>query len=94
MGACHAIEIPFAFGTVEGPFGRAFSGGGPEAARLSRYTLDAWASFARTGDPSHERLGRWERFDRQRRTTMRLGATCITEADPLRRLRPFWESVQ
>ncbi|HEX7476304.1 MAG TPA: carboxylesterase/lipase family protein [Polyangiales bacterium] len=94
MGACHAIEIPFAFGTVEGPFGRAFSGGGPEAARLSRYTLDAWASFARTGDPSHERLGRWERFDRQRRTTMRLGATCIAEADPLRRLRPFWESVQ
>ncbi len=94
MGACHAVELPFVFGTVAGPFGQAFSGGGPEAMRLSEQTLDAWAAFARSGDPSHEGIGAWPQFDTRQRSTMRLGKVCEAVADPLAALRPFWEGVQ
>jgi para-nitrobenzyl esterase len=48
VGSCHGIDIPFGFGNfVEG--WDAFVGGDPS--RLSRQMRDAWAAFARTGDP-------------------------------------------
>lgn len=94
MGACHAIEVPFVFGTVDGAFGAAFTGGGPLARELSQRTLAAWASFARSGDPNHESLPRWPVYETSRRATMRLAPTCVVEAAPRDALRPFWDGLQ
>jgi para-nitrobenzyl esterase len=48
VGSCHGLDIPFGFGNfVDG--WDAFVGGDP--ADLSRRMRDAWAVFARTGDP-------------------------------------------
>jgi len=50
VGACHGIDIPFPFGNfVDG--WDAFVGLDDDARALSRRMRDAWASFARTGDP-------------------------------------------
>ncbi len=50
VGACHGIDIPFPFGNfVDG--WEAFAGVDADALALSRTMRDAWAAFARTGDP-------------------------------------------
>ena len=49
-GACHGIDIPFPFGNfVDG--WEAFAGIDADARALSRRMREAWAAFARTGDP-------------------------------------------
>ena len=45
LGSCHALEIPFVFGTVRNPAVQGFAGGGAEAMALS-------AAMRRPGPPS------------------------------------------
>ncbi len=52
LGSCHALDLPFVFGTVHRPAVQAFSGGGEEAFSLSATMRSSWAAFARSGDPS------------------------------------------
>ena len=53
LGACHALDVPFALGTFALPKLRDFAGAGPEAERVAHAMMDAWVAFARSGDPSH-----------------------------------------
>jgi para-nitrobenzyl esterase len=93
LGACHALDVPFVFGTIESRFGRAMTGATEDAVQLSRRMLDAWVAFARTGDPSHERIGAWPAYTVGDRETMRLGLSVRVENDPLSAFRPFWEKI-
>jgi para-nitrobenzyl esterase len=68
LGSCHALEIPFVFGTVHNPGVQGFSGGGEEAFALSASIRRAWVDFARTGVP-----GTWPAWDADRRPTTVLG---------------------
>jgi para-nitrobenzyl esterase len=52
LGSCHAIDIPFVFGTVHNPLVQTFSGGGDDAFELSAAIRAAWTAFARTGSPA------------------------------------------
>jgi len=93
LGACHAIELPFVFGTGRHPLARGFTGIGFAAPRLTRQIQNAWIQFARTGDPSHNGLPSWPAFEPGRRPTMLLGAHCeLAEAplDPDRQLLARW----
>jgi para-nitrobenzyl esterase len=69
LGACHALEMPFVFGTISAPTQDRFCGTGPEVERLSAEMNAAWAAFARTGNPSTADLA-WPAFDPVRRATM------------------------
>ena len=51
LGSCHALELPFVFGTHAGVPG--FAGSGPAADALAEATMDTWLAFARSGDPSN-----------------------------------------
>jgi para-nitrobenzyl esterase len=83
IGACHAIELPFVFGTGRHPLARGLTGIGPAAPRFTHQIQNAWIQFARTGDPSHERLPRWTNFEPGRRATMLLGPRCELVEAPL-----------
>ena len=48
LGACHALDLPFVFGTLAHPMFRPFAGKGPEARALAQRMQDAWIAFART----------------------------------------------
>ena len=63
LGACHAVELPFVFGTHGGRGGEMFSGHGPEADAMAARTMDAWLSFARHGSPSHDGLPAWPAYE-------------------------------
>lgn len=73
LGACHALELPFVFGSYANRFVALFSGSGEGAERLSEAMQLAWASFAATGDPSCEAAGEWPRYTASRRATKRFG---------------------
>ena len=77
LGACHALEVPFVFGSVKYPIVQAFTGGGEEVAALSGAMRRAWLSFARSGVPSTDSVGEgridWPGWDVSRRPTMVLG---------------------
>jgi para-nitrobenzyl esterase len=73
LGACHALELPFVFGTLQAPGNDRFAGAGPDAQRLSQQMMDAWIAFAKTGDPSCESSGAWPRYDAAARRTKIFG---------------------
>ncbi|MEX2032366.1 MAG: carboxylesterase family protein, partial [Dehalococcoidia bacterium] len=70
FGACHALEMPFVFGTLWAPTQDRFAGSGLEAETLSRQMMDSWIAFARTGNPSHEGIGTWPAYEAATRPTM------------------------
>ena len=94
MGACHALEMPFVFGTHTHPMEERFTGTGPEADRLSRAMMAAWIAFARSGDPNHEALGGWAVYDRKRRATMIFGRESEVQDAPFEEERAVWEPVE
>ncbi len=83
LGACHAVDVPFPFGTQAQA--SEFVGAGPEVDALAECVMDAWIAFARTGDPSTESLP-WPAYDPQTRAQMLLG--------PRRRVEYGWRAEE
>jgi len=76
LGSCHALEIPFVFGSVLNPLVQTFSGGGDDAFALSAAMRAAWVAFARSGTPEGDGAapgGTWSNWDPARRPTTVLG---------------------
>ncbi len=93
LGACHALEMPFVFGTTGAPTQDRFAGTGPDVERLSANMMDAWLSFAKTGRPGHESLGAWAPYDATRRNTMIFDRTSAAEDDPFSEERKAIEAL-
>jgi len=89
LGSCHALEMGFVFGN----FDDTFCGSGPEAQALSFKMQDAWFAFARSGNPSCERLGGWEPYC-DNRTTMLLDKECRLENAPNEEERAVWDTFE
>lgn len=94
MGACHALDVGFAFGTHNQRLAGAFFGTGTEAETLARNMMEAWTQFARTGDPSTAASGPWPRYESATRPTMIFGdgAPHIANAPNEERLRS-WDAL-
>lgn len=88
LGACHAIEQGFEFGTLD----KDFTGLGPAAETLAKNMQDAWIAFARTGDPSSEGVGKCPTYGENRETIM-LGEHCGIEEAPYEDERSIWDDV-
>jgi len=93
LGSCHALEMPFVFGTVGAPAQDRFAGSGPAVELLSERMMDAWISFARTGRPGHEGIGRWDAYTEPARPTMVFDLECGQEDDPFGEERQAVEAV-
>jgi para-nitrobenzyl esterase len=84
LGACHALEIPFVFGTLDSPGMNRFAGSGPEVEALSAEMMDAWLAFARNGEAP------WPSYDGSRRATRIFGPGGGVEDAPLDEERLIW----
>lgn len=94
LGSCHALEIPFVFNVLDGRGVSLFVGDvNDDMRRLAASVHDAWAAFARTGDPNHDGLPEWPRYDAAERPTMVLGDACTVEHDPAGAELALWASV-
>jgi len=80
-GACHAVDLPFTFGTIHAAGWDAFVGadrdtdGAADSAadHVAEEVMSSWAAFAATGDPSTPLVGRWPRYAPPERMTMVIG---------------------
>lgn len=93
LGSCHAMDIPFVFGTLATPFGQMLTGGGEGPKVLADKVQEAWLAFARTGNPGHKGLPEWTPYETGRRATMYLGKECRLLNDPQSEERKFWDGI-
>ena len=68
-GPCHAVDIGMYFGVPLGDdaYGKQFHGDAasqPHLGSVSETMMDAWSAFAKSGNPSCERTGKWAANDR------------------------------
>jgi para-nitrobenzyl esterase len=93
LRSCHALEIPFVFGTLDKPFQDRFAGTGPAVQALSAQMMDAWLGFARNGQLGHPRLGDWVPYDKERRATMVFDKHSALEDAPYDEERAAWDGI-
>jgi para-nitrobenzyl esterase len=79
-GACHTLDIPLMFGTLTAR--ESMTGDGAEARSVSAAMQRALLAFARSGDPNHAGLARWEPYTLPRRATMVFNVQSRLEDDP------------
>jgi len=91
LGSCHALEIPFVFGSVRHPAVAMFSGGGAEAEALSRRMQRAWTDFAREGYPAGAGDGAWPPWDPETRATRVFGPDGGVQRAPRNEELGAWE---
>jgi para-nitrobenzyl esterase len=91
LGACHALELPFVFGTLDAPLQDRFAGTGEGVRALSASMMQSWTSFARTGQPADDEA--WPRFDAKERLTRIVDLTSRVEGAPFDVERKAWEEI-
>lgn len=86
FGACHSIDVPLAFATLDSPTGRLFFGDHPTADVLavSRELHQAWVRFITEGQPG------WTRYHTDQRMTRVLAAPSTTTTYPEDKSRRIW----
>ena len=91
IGACHAIELPFVFGTLRNPLLRTAFAWPPDAIRLSDTMQDIWTAFAHRGEPGSGAT--WPRYRAGEGELRILGGKRrnAQAADSLE--RQFWERL-
>ncbi|WEB44953.1 carboxylesterase family protein [Streptomyces yunnanensis] len=87
LGACHSLDVPLAFGTLDSPVGGQLLGEPPsaEAVAVSRELQQAWIRFATTGDPG------WAAYRPDRQLTRVLDAPSATVRYPEQSSRRIWD---
>lgn len=73
LGSPHAVDIPFAFGTLDEA--GAMIGAGDSALETSLNMMQAFVNFARHGDPNSERLPHWDPYTAENRAQMIIDAS-------------------
>lgn len=91
LGACHALELPFVFGTLAARGQDRFAGSGPGPEALSNTMMRCWLSFAEHGTPTH--AGGFPPFSPPARPTLVFDLETRLEQDPLGDERAAWEGV-
>jgi para-nitrobenzyl esterase len=89
-GAFHTADIPLVFNNVDAAPSQTR---GPSAQVLSDRMSDAFIALARTGNPNHAGLPRWDRYDLPRRQTMLMDVQCRMADDPRGDERRFFSAI-
>ncbi|MEV0263837.1 carboxylesterase family protein [Streptomyces sp. NPDC050617] len=87
LGACHSLDVPLAFGTLDSPVGQYAFGDrpAPEVSAASRELRGGWVRFAMTGDPG------WPAHEPERALTRVLDVESQTVPYPEEASRRIWE---
>ncbi|MEU7486984.1 carboxylesterase family protein [Streptomyces sp. NPDC042319] len=86
-GACHGLDVPLAFGTMDSPTGKQLFGDepAPEAVAVSRELQQAWVRFATTGEPG------WPSYEPGQQLTRVLATESRTAPYPEQASRQIWQ---
>lgn len=93
FGACHALELPFVWNTLETSLFRALTGNdAPQT--LANHMHAAWIAFAHTGNPNTPKLPHWPTYDLNQRPTLLFNEPCSLGYDPQGAERAIWGSLR
>jgi para-nitrobenzyl esterase len=84
LGACHTLDVPFVFDTLDVAWGRALRGDAPQS--LADLMHAAWVSFIVSGDPG------WPAHEPGRQV-MRFDDESVVVSDPHARRRARWTGL-
>ena len=94
LGACHALELPFVFGTYDTPVQERFVGKSPRVRALSCEMMALWTSFARGEQPSCESCPAWPTYAPDRYATLEFAqAETRVVDDPYGEERRAWDGL-
>ncbi len=88
LGATHALEIPFAFNTLNAPGVDAFLGEGPAPVAVAEAMHETWTRFVR----DHE--ADWPRYDANERIVREFGDEMGLLRDPAPYERALWDGIR
>lgn len=94
LKACHAMEIPFVWNTINKPGTANLTGDSPDRQKVSNQMHQAWISFARNGDPNTKGNTTWPEYNLENRETMIFNTDTKVERDPSGEFRVNWEKAQ
>ncbi|MFW9784190.1 MAG: carboxylesterase/lipase family protein [Candidatus Heimdallarchaeota archaeon] len=94
FGAMHAMEIAFVFGGFWEDYLFTFPKKTDETAALSEKMMNAWASFAKSGNPNHKGLPEWPTYESKKRKTMIFDKNVEVWDDPLGKERELWSQLK
>ena len=94
LGACHALEIPFTFGTLGVNGTDVFLGTSELPHALEDLMHKSWAAFIATGNPTTQRLPEWPTYSPNSRTVMRFADHTEITHDPWPSARKSWEGIR
>ena len=98
LGAPHAIEIPFVFGTLDKTVPTLsgldfYRGHGPKEKEISQKIMDMWISFARNGVPNSNDIIEWPNYEVKTRNTMFINNRCEIIPHFLEKERSAWDGI-
>lgn len=85
LGACHALDVPFIFDTLDREGYEGLAGSNPPQ-EVADVMHAAWVAFATSGSPG------WPQYDLQERATMRFDLPSQPVNDPRMQERLLWEN--
>jgi para-nitrobenzyl esterase len=94
LRATHALEIPFAFNTLDRAGVATFLGEGPSPQPLADVMHAAWCAFVHTGDPRCDAVPDWPQYEPETRCVMEFGERVGPVRDPGGRSRVAWDGLR
>ena len=88
--APHAIDVPFAFDTLDAT---GITGHSPAAPAIAAAESATWAAFARSGSPDNEAIPHWPAYTAADRTTMMIDTEWRVQKDPQPEARLLWTKI-
>jgi para-nitrobenzyl esterase len=89
--AGHGTEIPFVFDNTDDV---PLAGDKPEKYQVAAAMSEAWLAYARTGNPSHPGIPKWDPYTLEKRNTMIFDIHSHLEVDPAREELDAWEGME
>ncbi|MFW9973437.1 MAG: carboxylesterase/lipase family protein [Candidatus Odinarchaeota archaeon] len=93
LGACHSLELPFIFNTLEDSTMKAFVGNAPNTEDLCKNMMDVWLSFAHKGNPNHDGIPHWPSYDKNSRATFLFGKDFKVANALFEKERVAWDGI-
>ena len=93
VGAYHALENPFIWGTLSEVEGQFMVRKTDETMHLSLIMMDYWINFAKNGDPNHPKAPKWLKYNSKTRSTMVFDKNTKVVDDPMKKTRQIWDGV-
>ena len=93
VGAVHGGDAGFMYGTLDYPNILGQIENSEEAQLLSEKMMDSWIAFAKTGNPNHDGIEEWQKYEKNNRKTMMLGIETTSVDDPLAKQRVAWSDI-